>query len=166
MPTPATVSDLHILAQFWIEFCLIKPKPRPVNKRITQLKSKSIDHNAFSEDISKLNLAGSDVSDLVNQYDTEIAAVFDNHAPVTTKTIVVRSNTQWHNANLRHAKTVHRRLERRLQRTNSTEAKEAYMKQCYLVKHLRDEAKSEFLSNRVLECGRDQRCLFNVMKNS
>ena len=111
-----------------------------------------------------MNLASSDVSDLVNQYNTEIAAVFDHHAPVTTKSIVVRPNTQWYNANLRHAKTVRRRLERRVHRTNSADAKEAYRKQCDLVNRLRDEAKTEFLSNHVLECGRDQRCLFNVMK--
>ena len=112
-----------------------------------------------------MNLASSDVSDLVNQYNTEIAAVFGHHAPVTTKTIVVRPNTQWYNANLRHAKTVRSRLERRLHRTISTEAKEAHRKQCDLVNHLRDEAKSEFLSNRVLECGRDQKRLFNAMKS-
>ena len=151
------VADLHILDHFWIEFCLNIPKPSPVVKRITYRKTKSI--GSFSEDISKLDLDSSDVFDLVGLYNSKIAAVFDKYAPKTTKSIVIRPNTQWYNANLRHAKTVRIRLERRLYWTNNSEAKEAHRKQCDIVNHLKNEAKTEFL-----ECGFDRRRLFNFMK--
>ena len=145
MPSATTVADRHISDHFLIEFLLNIPKPSPVVKHITYRKTKSIDIGAFRKGISKLDLDSSDVSDLDGQYDTEIAAVFDKHAPKTTKSIVIRPNTQWYNANLCHAKTVRRRLERRLYRTSSSEAKEAYRKQCDLVNHLRDRAKTVFL---------------------
>ena len=164
VPESTSVTDLHISDHFWVEFHLKRPKPRPIIKRITCRKTKSIDHSAFTEDISKLDLDSPDISTLATRYDTGVATVFDRHGPETSKTIVVRPNTQWYNANLRHAKTVRRRLERRVHRTNSFEAKAAYRKQCDLVNHLRDKVKTEFISNRVLECGRDQKRLFTVMK--
>ena len=80
------------------------------------------------------------MSDLVEQYDSTVNSVLESHAPQTTKTVVIRPNTQWYDANLRRAKTVRRRLERRVHRTNSDEAKSAYRKQCDLVNRLRDKA--------------------------
>ena len=158
------VHDLRISAHFWIEFYLNVRKPPPVTKTITYRKTLSINPSAFSDDILKIDLQTNNISDLVEQYDSTVNSVLESHAPQTTKTVVIRPNTQWYNANLRRAKTVRRRLERRVHRTNSDEAKSAYRKQCDLVNHLRDKAKAEFLSNRVLECGRDQKQLFNVMK--
>ena len=163
MDTP-TVSDLCLSDHFWIEFKINMRKPAPQTRTVTSRKINSIDLTRFSNDIAKLHVQSGDISGVIEQYNNGVKAILDTHAPETTKTVTIRPNTQWYNANLRHAKVVKRRLERRVYKTNSEEAKLAYRKQCDLVSQLRDKAKSEFLSDRVLECGRDQKRLFNVMK--
>lgn len=81
------------------------------------------------------------------------------------KNVIIRPNTQWYNANIRRAKVIKRRLERRFRKHSTIENRTKYRKQCALVNRLCTDAKSEFLSNRILECGKDQKRLYDVTKS-
>ena len=106
----------------------------------------------------------SDPGDVISDFDKKIRETLDVHAPLITKTVHVRPNTKWYNANIRRAKVIRRRLERRWIKRKTAEARLAYKKQCDLVNYLMRDAKDQFLSHTTVDCGRDQRKLFDVTK--
>ena len=91
-----------------IEFFLKLRKPTPIIKSVSYRKTHSIDSAAFSEDIKEIHFNAPSISDLVTQYKTSVTSALDTNAPEITKTVVLRPNTEWYNANLRRAKTVRR----------------------------------------------------------
>lgn len=161
------ITDIVISDHFWVEFSLNFPKPMPVTKTYVYRKLNSIEVDSFKCDIVKsdFHVDATEPSDIISQYDRNLSTLLDKHAPEITKTVVIRPNTQWYNANIRAAKVIKRRLERRLRKCNNVENRLAYRKQCTHVNHLCTEAKTEFLSNRIIECGSDQKRLFNLTKS-
>ena len=89
----------------------------------------------------------------------------DKHAPFVNKTYTIRPNTQWYNANIRHAKVVRRRYERAWIKSGQPEYHARYVKQTQFVNFLMKEAKTEFFSSQVLASSDDKKKLFNVAKH-
>lgn len=52
------------------------------------------------------------VVELVEQYQRNLSNIIDIHAPLTTKSILLRPNTQWYSCDLRDAKREKRKAER------------------------------------------------------
>ena len=67
-----------------------------------------------------------------------------------TKRIVIRPNTKWYNKNIRDAKVVKRRLERKWRKSGKQTARTEYVKQCRYVSFLLTAAKTKILSNKIL----------------
>ncbi len=135
-------------------------------KHVSYRKLKTINPELLSCDIRKSNITKcDDLEHLVDSYNSTLTEIIDNHAPVIKKKIIIRPNTNWYNSNLRQAKVIRRRLERRFLKSNLESDRQAFKTQSALVNYLCNEAKSAFFSQRVLECGRDQKRLFNVTKD-
>ena len=133
-----SVFDMDIADHFVVEFYLNISKPSHLVKTVIKRNIESIDMSEFKNDWQNCNISDSNSSlqSVVNKYNTQIAAVLNKHAPEQSKTVVVRPNTQWYNANLRRAKVVRRRLERKMIKSGSEHARKAFREQCRLVNKL------------------------------
>jgi hypothetical protein len=100
-----------------------------------------------------------------SSFNNHLSIAIDEYAPYTTKTYRIRPNTQWYTANIRKAKTIRRRLERKWKKSHLQADLHAYKSQCKFVNHLMFTAKSDFISNKVLESSDDIKKLFCVVKD-
>jgi hypothetical protein len=55
------------------------------------------------------------LENVVETYDSALRSVLDIHAPVLTKTITLRPNTEWYSDELRYSKIKRRKAERMMQ---------------------------------------------------
>jgi hypothetical protein len=53
---------------------------------------------------------------LVQAYYTEISSIINKHAPLQSKSIILRPNTAWYSDELRSAKTERRKAEREMRK--------------------------------------------------
>ena len=163
---PTTVTDVGISDHYLVKFDLHGFQNDSTRKTIQYRKIGSIDMESFKQDIANtVSLAGCDAADAAATYNDTLTEILDKHAPSQTKAIKIRPNTRWYTENIRRAKIIRRRLERRLVKVNTDKAKADYRKQCDIVNNLITSAKTEFNSNRVLESQHDQKRLFNVTKD-
>ena len=139
--------DVHISDHSCVIFDLPQRKPPPVKQNVTYRKTRAIDIDSLNQDIANHTFK---IEDIVQDYDQTLSGLLEKHAPTVTKCIVLRPNTQWYNENLRLAKVVRRRLERKKNKTRKFEDMLAYKKQCEYDNFLLNEAKQEFYSRKIL----------------
>ena len=101
---------------------------------------------------------------LVQAYNANLATTLENHAPATDKTIIVRPNTAWYNAEVRHLKVIKRRLERKWLKTKSGSDWCKYREQCALLSSAINESKVQFYSQRIIDSEHDMKKLFQTSK--
>ena len=101
----------------------------------------------------------------VHEYNTKLRSAIDNHAPLQTKSVKIRRNNRWFNDQIRSAKIVRRRLERKLNKTGLDSDRKAFINQCRYVNFLVKTAKTEFLRKAVCESKSDIKQLFRTTKN-
>ena len=89
------------------------PKPSPHIERSLGRNTKHIDHETLSNDLAAIDTSQLSPDGMVEQYNSQISAIFDSHAPLVERKITVRPNTAWYNSTIRHAKVIKRRLERK-----------------------------------------------------
>ena len=73
-------------------------KPAPVRKTISFRKLRSIDINSFKQDIVKsdiLHTSDNSVDRLVEAYSEGLCSLINIHAPIKTKSIVMRPSCPW-----------------------------------------------------------------------
>ena len=85
--------------------------------------------------------------------------------PVRQKTVTVRPNKKWFNANLRQARTVKRRLQRKYNKSKLEKDRNALHEQKKYYNFLLNEAKSRFNTSVVSEAKDNIKHLFSVTKN-
>ena len=108
-----------------------------------------IDIDLFKSDISNgLSISrDSDIETAVLEYNTKLRNTIDDHVPLQTQSVKIKRNTRWFNDQIRNAKIVRRRLERKMNN--------------FLVK----TAKTEFLKKTVCESKNDIKQLFRTTKS-
>ena len=127
-------------------------------------KFKSIDHEAFSQDLSNSPLIQSPASSLiglVTQYNEVLTGIIDKHAPLKRTTVRPKPYNVWHNDQIIEAKKECRRHERRWRRTKAASDRIAFVEKREAFKCILRSSKSKYFSERISECG-DQRSLFRV----
>ena len=137
-----TITDLDISDHFLIELCINSPKPIVPRKSITKRNIKDIDLEQFRADISSLSISHDvDIASAVESYNTTLKKVIDDHAPLQTKQVKIRRNTRWFNEQIRSAKVVRRRLERKMKKSGLVSDKQTFLNQCRYVNFLVKSAK-------------------------
>ena len=142
-----SVEDVGISDHYVVISTLDIAKPRRSRKAISFKKIKDINTAKLSDDISKKydenNLNKSDVNDATSIFNSQLSDLLDQHAPLQTKRIVIRPNTQWYSQLIREQKTIRRRLERKYVKSGLDCDKSKYRDQYKYVNFLMDQGKSE-----------------------
>ena len=133
-----------------------------MNRNLQNFNSETFVSNIRKSDFVS---SSSDLDTVLDRFNSNLRIAFDELAPVSSKDILIRPNSQWYNANLRQQKVIRRRLERKAKKSGKDEDRIAYRKQCIFVNSLCNELKTEFFSSKIVECGRDQKRLFRVAKS-
>ena len=131
-------SDENLIADFHVHDPIISDNfaihcnlnsdrlPNP-KKTVPYRKVRSVNPDAFRQDILSSELLSTTFSDLCSKYDDVISAIVDKHAPLVTKTITVRPNSPWYTDDIGVEKSTRRRFERRWRRTLLPEQRLAYI---------------------------------------
>lgn len=148
-----------------IELNVTKP-PRPT-KTISYRKLRAVDHDNVHMDIEQspllLDPETVSVDSMVRQYQTSLGDILDTHAPVKTKTFVVRTMVPWYTEDIEDAKRCLRRLERLWRRTRLTVHRQMYQTQRLNLKLLIQGEKARYFGNKISQCAGNQRVLFKTV---
>ena len=143
-------------------FSIRSPAPKLSQKTITMRDHNKCDITALKRDINSIQIEETSVSTAVDSYNVQL--LMHKHVPTKTKSIIIRPNTKWYNSNIRKAKVIKRRLERRFRKSGLTSDKLAYRKQCDYINYLIKDAKIKFFSNKICETKNDKKKLFDIAK--
>ena len=106
----------------------------------------------------------SELDDLVECFDSTLSNIFNSHAPVTEKEVVLRPLAPWYNEHIRQAKRERRRLERAFRHSNLEIDKEMFLNQQKLVNDLCSKYKQSYYNNKITEAENDSKQLFKISK--
>ena len=150
------VFDPGLSDHFAVRFKMAFSKPKPTKTTVEYRSFKDVNKLQLRESFSQLNFdsASSTVSDLVDQYNSSLSSIIDEHVPLQTKTFTIRPNTKWYNDNIRQAKVIKRRLERKWKKSGLNADWTCFRDQCKLVSNLLNAAKCEFYSQKLLKLKR------------
>ena len=124
-------SDQLLVSSTWTDYlfsdhlpvhCNIQvEKPLLKSKQISFRKLKSIDISSLRDDL-KSDLCSNtidslELNDLVTRYDEALSSALDRHAPLINKTVTKRPIVPWFNNEIKTAKRMRRRAERKWRKT-------------------------------------------------
>ncbi|KAJ8020005.1 hypothetical protein HOLleu_41824 [Holothuria leucospilota] len=151
-----------------ISFTINVPKPQNVRKTVSYRKLSEINVPSFiadiknCEDLKNLNRT---VDELVAAYNSNLSKLLELYASKYTKTITLRPHAPWYTVELRDAKHKRRKAERIWRRTGLTVDLQIFQDTCRNVNKLLIQEKRLFYSNKITECGGDQKKLFKHTKH-
>lgn len=159
------VNPYRLSDHFIVEFDLAARKANPLKQTISYRKLRSVDLASLKADIvSCLQVdQNMDVFSAYSAYHSTLSGIIDKHAPLKRKEIVIRPESPWYNDATLSAKRKRRQLERRWRLTKSHADRVLYKNQCDTVNDLVDSSKSAYYSERILDCGTDQKALFRII---
>ena len=143
-------------------------KPQLSRQKLSFRKIKAIDTTLFMADLSASRLCKdppSDLDKLVDSYNTTSVDLLDRHAPLKTKTVMVRPQVPWYLEEIREAKREHRCLESKWRSTRSAVDFELFKKKKNCVTYQLKEAKSGFLTEFIDQNADSQGKLFRAVKS-
>ena len=104
------------------------------------------------------------LNDLVQCYNTTLAAAIDSHAPVVTKTIKVRPFITWISNGIKEARRERCRAERKWRRSGDISDLIVFKAKKNFTTHLMNKARFDFYKNFIDENRFHQRNLFMTTK--
>ena len=160
------VIDPDISDHYLVTFNLDVKLPKLEHEKITYRKLKTIDLNSFCKDLenSELNTTISDdVNYLAKLYDDTLEVLFEKHAPLKTKTVVVRDKVPWYNNIIGEARRNRRKLERKWKTDKTNTTYQAYKTSKNKVNTLISNAKNKYFTELIKDAHRDQKRLFEII---
>ena len=157
------ISGDHLVVRFAVH----ASKPARLCKVVTFRRLRQICVSDFGQDIDSSMDLSSDGSatDLVIQYNSDLRSIVDHHVPLQKDTVTLRPNSPWFTDTLRQEKRNRRQLERTWLRTGLEVHRQAYRTKCVVFNRLFLTTKSEYFSENIAICGRDQKELFHITNN-
>ena len=155
------LSDHHAIL-----FQLNVKKPPLPRKMVTFRSYRNVDTDKFQSDIQSSDLLqnpATTLDQLCELYDKTLSDINDKHAPLKTKNMTIRPFTPWYTNEINEAKKLRRKYEEKWRQTKLTVHEEIYLEQKKVVTDLIKQAKTNFYTQKVLECGKDQKALFRVI---
>ena len=142
------------------------PKPNPTKMIINRRNLHKVNLNLWREDILKSRLhiplsGATDVDNLVDQYNNVLLKLIENHAPVVTRSVTVRSNSPWYTTELRLLKQEKRRCERKYLSSRLVIHWQIYREKCRAYGSALNAAKFDYYRNRISDA--DQNQLFQMI---
>ncbi len=163
--TSISQNDPGLSDHFSVDFSLNINKNSHVKKEIAYRDVKNIDLDSLKDDIKQIDFKQSEnVTELAQSYQENLENIFNKHAPIVEKTVILRPNTKWYTKLIREQKVIRRRKERKWRKSRLENDFNDFRKQCDFVNLLLNEGKSEFYSNQIIENSNDKRRLFQITK--
>ena len=159
--------DSYISDHGVVLFKLNSVKPSLSVKTVSYRKYKAINIQDFQSDLAKSALCTNHpncLDELVSCYDKTLKATLDKHAPLLTKTVVVRPRVPWFNEEMREAKRERRKAEKKWRKTKNAVDLTILKVKGNAVVSLMNKARKEFYTNFIEENSCDQRKLFKASK--
>ena len=101
------------------------------------------------------------MSDLCDQYDSELRKVVESHAPMKTRLVTLRPSAPWYSKEIAAEKRTRRQLERCWRKSGSEANKQQYVNQGSRVRELKKEsAKMSYYASLINDNKFDFRVLF------
>ena len=162
-PVPGYFISDHVTIQCGLKMC----KPNVVTKEISYRKVKAIDWDSFKRDLRSSELLQQTpiaLDDLVTSYNSTLSNVLNKHAPVRTRTTVLRPLVPWFTEEIRASKRLRRRSERRWRKTKLSADFLIFKAAKNRTTYLMNLARKAYYINFVHENGNNQRKLFTATK--
>ena len=103
-----------------------------------------------------------ELNELVECYNNTLRAVLDKYAPIIEKKVVIRENSPWFTDEIKIAKTERRKAERRWRLSKLTVDLNSFRNKHNIVKQMCQDAKSSYHCNKIAECEKDQKQLYQI----
>ncbi|KAL3882700.1 hypothetical protein ACJMK2_029013 [Sinanodonta woodiana] len=162
------ISHDHLAVNFKAKFS----KPAPVRKTISFRKLSTINIQSFKSDIEASDLLNdqllatcTDVDKLFDAYTSELSMLLERHAPLRTKSIILRNDCPWYTDERYEAKHKKRKLERNWRKSKLCIDHQLYREQCSTANKILKEARVTYYSNKIASDGRDQKSLYQITKH-
>ncbi|XP_072046604.1 uncharacterized protein [Amphiura filiformis] len=113
---------------------------------------RDFDNQVFAGDLasSLSKLPHSDnVNNIVSSFSEICTNLLDKYAPLSTKLVAARCRLPWYNEEIRKAKRVRRRSERKWRKSGSEHDRSAYLDQVHHVSDLILQAKTKFFKSKL-----------------
>ena len=123
--------------------------------------------NRFIDDIDTSLLclnSPEDLDALVNCYNSTLSSVLNQHAPIQSRSIPIRSRAPWFNDDIKNGKREKRKAERRWRSSRKDSELSLFKSKRNRILVLINNARQEYYSNLVAENCHDQAKLFGVSK--
>ena len=159
----------HLFSDHNAVLCILESNAVPLTqKHISFRKLKSVNTEALKGEISCSDLCKnppSNLTDLVSCYNNTMMAALTRHAPLISKTIVTRPVVPWYNDEIKCAKRMRRRAERKWRRTKLLTDFLAFKTAKNQTTFLMNQARQSFYRQFISENSQDQRKLFCATKS-
>ena len=137
------------------------------SKTVLSRNIKSIDMEAFRQDLSQSDLISNpetELTDLVNQYNTCLKSLLDKHAPLTRRSIKAKRNP-WYTSDI-HTLRTKKRMQQRRWKKSQLDSDLKHLKQIRDdLKTLISKTKIAYYRNRIQESSHNQGALFRTVKS-
>ena len=163
--TSVSIHDAALSDHFVVNCALSMEKPLFTKKQIIYRSFKNFDIDLFLSDTRSSSLISDQpnkLDDLVALYDSELSGIFNRHVPIKKLTVTIRPAAPWYSEELKSEKRGKRWLDRRWRASRSMRDREAYTRQCKVLKDLLSSSRTNYYSNLVAENQSNMRSLFAV----
>ena len=161
---PVSVTESIISDRNIVNCSLNLLKPTLMKRCISSRKIKSIDIERLKSDICDSlgpnTHISIDMNDLVSRYCTELTRIMDIHAPIKKRHVRTRPAAPWYNDEIKDAKTLRRRHERRWRRSRDPVDHSNFVKQCRAVTDFLQSSRSDYYTDIINSNRDDSRKMF------
>ena len=142
-------------------------KPSFSTRTLSYRKIKLVNVDSLNDDRANSELCKNppdDLEELLLSYNKTLIAVLDKHAPVKTRTIVMRPQVPWYTDEIRQAKRERRKAERRWRFSKFDSDLAVFKVKRNAVNNLMNKARQAFYTKLIEDNSCNQRKLFRVSK--
>ena len=144
------------------------PRPNLSVKDISYRDTKSMDMELFKEDLPEICdglLLINDPNELVSQYNKDLRACLDKHAPREEKSIVTRPKVPWYTDSVKNKKRERRKAERKYQSCKSDENLDKFHTARNEYVCLLNRTRQNHLCSKIEEATGNQKQLFSIISS-
>ena len=155
------------ISDHYIVKCEIKyKKDRPTEENITYHKISKRDTDAFLKDLVLTGVTDDlDLAMMIHVFQHELCRVLDKHTPILTRKLPARQPKPWFNEDIKEQKQKVQRRERIWRKYRETHQWLAFKAEKQQYRFMLKDAKTEAVSNIIMECDRDIKKHYQVIYN-
>ena len=160
------VSDYMVSDHMFVCYRVNMPRPPLETRTISYRKLKQIDNSAFSTDLKDITntlLKITYINQLVGDYNRELRQLVDRHAPIKSKTIVVRPLVEWFDDELKSLKSQRRKAELIWRWDKNHETLLSFHRARNTYVNALNTKRTDHLSHLILEAKGDSKKLFALV---